>query len=366
MTTVLASAAVCPPGVPSPGWIAMDGGVITEVGRGRTPRDAFDLGRALLTPAFVDVQCNGVGDVDFSTTDGIGWSRARAVLARHGVGAFCPTFVTAPLDAYPGLLAATSQARADPSAGLAEILGVHLEGPFLGEAPGAHPRDLIRPVDVEWLRGVVRAPGNVCMMTLAPEADPDLAGTRTLAAAGVTVALGHTRASFERALEAADAGASVVTHLFNAMAPPHHREPGVAIAALTDERLTPTVIADLVHVHPASLRLAATCKPRFAAVSDSVGVGPGLIARDGAAWLADGTLAGATTLLDRSLAGLVASGIPVAQAVEAVTESPARLVGAREHGVLRPGARADVLALDPATMALRRVWLAGTPIPLAR
>lgn len=366
MTTVLASAAVCPPGAPSPGWIAIDGGVIAEVGRGNAPRDALDLGSALLTPAFVDVQCNGVGAVDFATTDANGWSQARAALAGHGVGAFCPTFVTAPLDAYPAMLAAASRARADTSGGLAEILGVHLEGPFLGDAPGAHPRDLIRTVDVEWLGRVVTPPGVVRMVTLAPEADPGLAGTRTLASAGIAVALGHTRASFEHALEAAEAGASVVTHLFNGMGPLHHREPGVAMAALTDDRLTPTVIADLVHVHPAALRLAATCKPRLAAVSDAVGIGHGRIARDGAAWLADGTLAGATTLLDGALAGLVASGVGIAQAVEAVTASPARLVGARERGVLRAGARADVVALDPKTMALRGVWLAGAPVPLAR
>jgi N-acetylglucosamine-6-phosphate deacetylase len=344
----------------------MDGGVITELGCANPPRDALDLGDALLTPAFVDLQCNGVHDVDFATADVDGWSYARAVLAGHGVGAFCPTFVTAPLDAYPDMLAAASRQRADTSAGLAEVLGVHLEGPFLGDAPGAHPRDLIRRVDVEWLGRVASPAGVVRMVTLAPEADPDLTGTRALAAAGVVVALGHTRASFEDALEAAEAGASVVTHLFNGMGTLHHRDPGVAMAALTDDRLTPTVIADLVHVHPAAIRLAATCKPRLAAVSDSVGIRNGLIPRDGAAWLPDGRLAGATTLLDRALAGLVASGVGIAQAVEAVTASPARLVGARERGVLRPGARADVVALDPGTMAPRRVWLAGVPVPLAR
>jgi N-acetylglucosamine-6-phosphate deacetylase len=365
VTTVLASSAVCPPGAPAPGWIAMDGGVITELGNGKPARDALDLGGALLTPAFVDLQCNGVGDVDFATTDAAGWSRARTVLARHGVGAFCPTFVTAPIDVYPTMLASAARARDDTASGQAAILGVHLEGPFLGDAPGAHPRDLIRRVDVEWIGRVVAPAGVVRMVTLAPEADPDLAGTRALAAAGITVALGHTRASFEHACQAAEEGASVVTHLFNGMGTLHHRDPGVAAAALTDERLTPTVIADLVHVHPAALRLAATCKPRLAAVSDAVGVGHGLVARDGAAWLPDGTLAGATTLLDGALGGLVASGVGIAQAVEAVTASPARLIGSREHGVLRPGARGDVVALDPDTMSVRRVWLAGSPVPLA-
>ena len=341
----------------------MNGGTITEVGSGEAPRGATDVGDALLTPAFVDIQCNGVADIDFATTDADGWLRARATLARHGVGAFCPTFVSAPLDAYDDMLGAADASRSYLSDAHAEILGVHLEGPFLGGAPGAHDPKWLRTVDVDWLERVVGGwPGLLRVVTLAPEADPGLAGTRALVAAGIVVAIGHSTASYEEALRAADAGASVVTHLFNGMGPFHHRAPGLVGAALDDDRLTPTVIADLVHVHTAALRVATACKPGLAAVSDAVGVVDGLVERDGAAWLADGTLAGATTLLDGGLANLVTAGIPVARSVEAVTSAPARIVGATDRGVLRPGARADVVALDPRTLGVLAVWLGGAPV----
>jgi N-acetylglucosamine-6-phosphate deacetylase len=218
-------------------------------------------------------------------------------------------------------------------------------------------------VDVGWLERVLAEhPGLVRMVTLAPEADVGLAGTRTLADAGVVVALGHSTASYEDAARAADAGASVVTHVFNGMAPFHHRAPGLVGAALTDPRLTPTVIADLVHVHAAALHLAVACKPGLAAVSDAVALGHGLTARQGAAWLDDGTLAGATTMLDSALAHLLRIGVPVARAVGMVTASPAALVGAQDRGVLRAGARADLVAFDPRRGRVVGVWLGGVPV----
>ncbi|HEY8215745.1 MAG TPA: amidohydrolase family protein [Acidimicrobiia bacterium] len=363
MTVVLASSALCPPGTPSPGWVAVDGDTIAEVGEGSPPHRALDLGDALLLPAFVDIQCNGVADVDLATADAAAWRRVCATLARHGVGSFCPTFVTAPLTAYEPMLAAADAARAASADAEASVLGVHLEGPFLGGAPGAHDRALLGPVDLAWLTRIITEwPRLLRMVTLAPEADAGLEATRALHDAEIVVALGHSAASYEEVERAAQAGASVVTHLFNGMPPFHHREPGLVGAALADDRLTPTVIADLVHVHPAALRLAAACKPHLAAVSDSVAPGRGVVARDGAAWLADGTLAGATTLLDGAFANLVRAGIPVARAAAMVTAAPARLVGAGDRGVLRGGARADLVVLDPQSLEVVRVWLGGVPV----
>jgi N-acetylglucosamine-6-phosphate deacetylase len=261
------------------------------------------------------------------------------------------------------MLARADAARAAPADAQAEILGVHLEGPFLGDAPGAHDPALLATVDVDWLERVVRGrPGLLRVVTLAPEADPGLAGTRTLVAHGVVVALGHSAASYEECVCATDAGASVVTHVFNGMSTFHHRAPGLVGAALTDDRLTPTIIADLVHVHPAALRLATRCRPGLASVSDAVAVVEGVVERAGAAWLADGTLAGATTLLDGALANLVTAGVPLVRAVESVTAAPARAIGADGRGMLRPGARADVVALDPRTLAVLAVWLGGAPV----
>src|SRR5205809_579955 len=148
---------------------------------------------------------------------------------------------------------------------------IHLEGPFLGGAPGAHPVALVRPADCEWLRALLAAfPRLVTIVTLAPDADPGLAATRLLAENGVTVALGHSTATYDAARAAADAGARLVTHLFNGMGPLHHREPGLAGAALDDERLTPTLIPDLVHVHPAALRLAIHRKHNVCLITDRV------------------------------------------------------------------------------------------------
>jgi N-acetylglucosamine-6-phosphate deacetylase len=247
------------------------------------------------------------------------------------------------------------------------LLGAHLEGPFLGDAPGAHDAALFRPADGGWLDGLLAAhPGEIAIVTLAPEADPDRAATARLAAAGVTVALGHSRAAYEAVEAATDAGASMVTHLFNAMGPMHHRAPGLVGAALADPRLTPTVIADCVHVHPVVLTILCAAKPRIALVSDTVATpgGPGAPREvGGAARLPDGTLAGATATIDRAVANLCALGVPLRRAVAMAGEIPAGLVGASERGRLTAGARADVVALDPADARVLAVWLGGVAVP---
>lgn len=367
MTTILTSTALCPPGPPSPGWIAFDHGVIVDMGRGRPPIDANgsvqDLGDALITPGFVDLQCNGVDGDDLATADDAGWRRVAATLARHGTTAFCGTLVSAALDSYEVPLARAEARQSSPIAPGAALLGVHLEGPFLGGAPGAHDAALLRDADVAWLRALLEHhPGLVRIVTLAPEADPGFAATRLLADTGVVVALGHSRATYDEARDAADAGARMVTHLFNGMGPLHHREPGLVGAALDDDRLTPTIIADGIHVHPGVLRLALARKWNVAVVSDAVAVAGGVIARDGAAFLSDGTLTGATSLLDRSIATLTRAGVAIERAVEVVTAVPARLLGLDDRGRLAVGTRADIVASDVETLSPRAVWIGGVPV----
>lgn len=356
---VLAAEGLCPPGPPAPGWVRISEARIVEVGAGAAPPGAVDLGDAVLAPAFVDLQVNGVGPDDFASADPGGWRQGRQTLGRHGVGSFLATFVSAPADAYDEPLRRLAAARDEAVDGAATLLGAHLEGPFLGGAPGAHSPALLRPADRGWLAGrLEQPPGVVRMVTLAPEADPGLGVTRWLAGAGVLVAVGHTTASEADVRAAADAGARVVTHLFNGMPPLHHRAPGVVGAGLDDPRLTPTVIADLEHVHATPLRIVFAAKGEVAVVSDAVAAGPGR----GAARRADGTLVGATTLLDGAVANLVAVGVPMARAVASVTVCPARLLGHEDRGILVAGARADLVALDPATGALRAVWLAGAAV----
>jgi N-acetylglucosamine-6-phosphate deacetylase len=366
VTLAVAADGVCPPGPPEQGWVVLDGPVIAEVGRGRPPRRALDLGDSLLVPGLVDLQVNGVGDVDFAATDEDGWRRAGDALLGCGTTGYCPTLVTAPLDAYATALERVAAVRATRAAGRPQVLGVHLEGPFLGGAPGAHPIALIRLADAGWLGDLLDAhPGLVAMVTLAPEADPGLAATRALTARGVVVALGHSTASYADALAAADAGATVVTHLFNGMAAFHHREPGLVGAALDDDRLTPTLIADLVHVHPAALRTAIARKRSVALVTDAVAAGAGTVGglrvaqRDGATRLPDGTLAGSTLSMDRAVRNVVSLGVPVERAIEMASTIPAEVLGLAGRGRLAPGARADVVALDRSSLTVRAVWLGG-------
>ena len=378
MTIVAGSGLVAPGGsADRPGWIELDGPGIAAVGTG-VPPGAHLLDGAVLVPGFVDLQVNGVGAIDFARPDPVAWRAALAAQARHGVTACCPTLVSAPLDSYEAPLAVAAEIAAGIAARApagdeigATLLGVHLEGPFLGGAPGAHVVEHLRPVDLVWLRGLLeRRPGLVRIVTLAPEADPGFAGTRMLCAAGAVVAIGHTTATYDEARAAADAGATLVTHLFNGMGPFNHRAPGVAGAALDDARLTPSLIADLVHVHPAALRLAIGAKRSVALVTDAVAVGAGTVGdvvmqeRDGAARLADGTLAGSIVTMDRAVRNVVELGFPLERAVEIASTVPCEVLGLTDRGLLVPGRRADMVALDRATLEVRAVWVGGHRVEL--
>ena len=344
----------------SPAWLVMADGRITATGTGAPPADATDLGDALLAPGFVDIQVNGAGTVDFASASVDEMIAMIDERIAGGCTACLPTICTAPLDSYAGMLerlAAVRAARPDA------VLGVHLEGPFLGGAPGAHPVELVRPVDLDWLGALCDRFGDlVRLITLAPEADPGLRATAMLRARGVSVAIGHSTVSYEGALEAADQGAGIVTHLFNGMGPLHHRAPGLPGAALDDPRLVPSIIADGVHVHPVLLRLALGARPDAALVTDAVATVAPVQERDGAAYMPDGTLAGSTLTMLDAVQRVVALGIAPAAAVRGATGNPARVIGAADYGRIAPGARADLLALDPETLEVRTVWTGGVQV----
>lgn len=351
-------------GPPGARWLEIEAGRIVRIDKGAPPPGAERLS-GLLAPGFLDVQVNGIGTVNFASAKPEDWRKARADLISHGVTGFCPTFTSSALSSYPDMLRSAEAARQEESAG-AQILGVHLEGPFLGERPGAHLTEFIRPADPKWLASVLdEQPGLVSIVTLAPEADPDREMTRLLAGSGVLVSLGHSAATYDQAIAAANAGAKAVTHLFNAMSAFDHREPGLAGAALDDGRFTPTLIADLVHLHPAALRLAVYRKPNVALISDAVAADSseardrGVQVIEGAPRLPDGTLAGSVLTLDVAIRNLTAIGISLERAVEMATAIPAAMLGLNDRGRIEVGMRADFVLLDRQSLQVLAVWIEG-------
>jgi N-acetylglucosamine-6-phosphate deacetylase len=344
----------------SPAWLTIADGRIVATGSGDAPPGAVALGDAFLAPGFVDLQVNGTGAVDFARAAVEEIVAAVDALVAGGTTGILLTICSARLDAYDVMLERARRVRAArPDA----VIGVHLEGPFLGGAPGAHPPDVLRSADIEFVKHLNETYGDlVRVVTLAPEADPGFVATRLLAHHGVVVALGHSTVDYDGARTAADGGARMVTHLFNGMAPMHHRAPGLAGAALDDTRLVPSVIADFVHVHPALVKLALTARADAVLVTDAVSTGPPVVERDGAAYLANGTLAGSTLTMDGALHNVTSLGIPPARAVRHATANPARVLGLADRGRIGPGVRADLVALDPDTLEIRAVWVAGRPV----
>jgi N-acetylglucosamine-6-phosphate deacetylase len=318
----------------------------------------------ILTPGFVDVQVNGIDDVDCSRAEGADWDRLDQLLVAQGVTTWCPTLVTMPLDRFAAPLARIRAAMDRPAAGRPQIAGAHLEGPFLGGAPGAHRPEMIVPVDLAWLGSL---PSHVAVVTLAAEQPEAAEAIRLLCDRGVLVSVGHTTASHEQVTAAIDAGARLATHLFNGMTGLHHRDPGVAASVLAHPTVAASLIADGVHVHPRMLLLASRLLgERMVLVTDAVAwrrgsVGPvGLELRDGAARLPNGTLAGSAVPMHDSIRVCVEAGIPLVQALRAASATPAALLGLADRGIIEVGRRADLVALTP-DLELEQTFVAGLP-----
>lgn len=359
-------------------WVAFGGARVVGVGSGDGWRafatgavvDAREVagGDAVLTPGFIDLHGHGGGGASYD--DGAAAIRAARRLHRaHGTTRAVISLVTAPLDALVARVAAVAElAGTDP-----DVLGSHLEGPFLDAGHcGAHDPDLLRAPDEADLRRLLAAGRRtVRQVTLAPELPGAEAAVRTIVGAGAIAAVGHTGADARGARAAFDAGATLLTHAFNAMPGLHHRAPGPVGAATADPRVTLEVIADGIHLDPEVVRIAFAAAPgRIALVTDAMaaaGSGDGqyrlgereVAVTDGVARLVEsGTIAGSTLTQDAALRNAVAAGVPLEQAVLAVTGTPARLLGRSDIGRLEPEALADAVLLDGA-LAVRAVWVAG-------
>lgn len=362
-TVVRAAAALLPrsgrPELSGPVEVTVEDGRIEDVRPAADPGDG-----SLLAPGFVDLQVNGMDDVDVAIADGPDWDRLDELLAATGVTAWLATLVTQRLERYGPALERIATARARDGAHPA-VLGAHLEGPFLGDRSGAHDVRSIIPIDDAWLAGL---PDVVRLVTIGAEQHDAIHAIQALTERDVVTSVGHSGAPAERATDAFDAGAAMVTHLFNAMGPLHQREPGVAGAALADDRVTAGLIADLVHVHPALIRTAFRTKGahRIALVTDAVAWRAGHLAAadvtlvDGAPRLADGTIAGSALTMDAAVRNVVdAAGIPIADVLTAASTTPADVLGDRRRGRIAAGARADLVVLDHRDLGVRRTLVAG-------
>ena len=369
MQRLLARSVVTPRGTIGPAAVVVDDTRIIGVERVTGP-----VPDRTIVPGFVDLQVNGIDAVDVATADGAAWDVLEAALLAQGVTTWCPTLVTAPLDAFAQPLARiANRARTgaqDSGHPRPRIAGAHLEGPFLGGAPGAHPKDLIRPPALAWLDAL---PDIVRVVTLAPEQPGAIQAVKLLTERGVVVSLGHSTATFEQATAAIDAGATLVTHCFNGMSPLHHREPGLVGAALSDARVAACVIADLVHLHPAAVTtvMRANGAARTVLVTDAVAWRAGSVGqavrmsfdandpRGAAPRLADGTLAGSALTMDQAVRNVVAHcGASLADAVAAASTVPAQVLGLHDRGAIEGGRRADLVALGP-DLHVESVWVGG-------
>ena len=363
-------------------WVRFDGDTVGEVGTGDDwrvsvagdePDAVTDADGAWLTPGFIDIHVHGGGGASFD--DGAASIRtAIEQHRRHGTTRVVVSLVTAPLGELTKRVAAVAELmRVEPG-----ILGSHLEGPFLDPGhKGAHDPAFLTTADrrdVEALLGA--AGGTLRQVTLAPELPGGMDAVRAFTDAGVAVAVGHTAADYDQALAAFDAGASILTHAFNAMDGIHHRAPGPVAAAAGTPGVTLEIVNDGVHVHREVVRMAFAAAPgRIAMITDAMAaagssdgdyvLGSLMVeVREGVARLAGGgSIAGSTLTLDTALRRAVGEvGVPVEDAVRALTQTPATAIGRPDLGRLAPGYPADAVLLDDDFRVLQ-VYASGLPVP---
>ena len=363
-----------------PGWVETAGSVIVALGSGEPPRPAdVDLtGTATVVPGFVDTHVHGGGGASFSGGP-VQVAEAARLHRRHGTTTLLASLVTeAPADLLRQVAELADQVRDGV------IDGIHLEGPWLAQSRcGAHDPALLRdpdPTELDRVLGDGR--GTIRMVTLAPERAGAPAAIGRVVDAGAVAAVGHTDATYDQTRAAIDAGATVATHLFNAMRPVHHREPGPVIALLEDRRVTVEMIADGVHIDPALYRhVTRSAGPdRVSLVTDAMAaagmadgpyrIGPLAVeVTGGVAHLAGtDTIAGSTATMDRLFRFAVRHcGLPREAALHAAvlqsSVNPARALGLPDP-VLAPGNRADLVFLDDA-LAVTGVIHRGAPVSAA-
>jgi N-acetylglucosamine-6-phosphate deacetylase len=340
-----------------PGWIETSGQLIQAVGHGRAPREPDLRIEAALVPGFVDAHVHGGGGYSFNDADPAAAERIAETHLRHGTTSIMASLVTAPLNELEARILALA-----PKVRSGLLAGIHLEGPWLSPThKGAHAPELLRAPDPHGIEQLLHAgAGTVRMVTLAPELEGGLAAVRQILDLGAVVAIGHTDATYEQTQAALRAGAAAGTHLFNGMRPIHHRQPGPAVALLEYRQAFVELIADGVHLHPAMIRTIFNSPAKAVLVTDAMAAASApegfyklgqldVFVQNGQARLtSNNSIAGSTLTLDAALRYAVqTAGVPLGEALKALTQHPAAMLGLTEVGLLQAGKRADMLVLDP-------------------
>lgn len=349
------------------GFLIIKMGRIAEVGIGQ-PRqitqaaEEIDARGLYVLPGFIDLHIHGGGGHDVMEKSFGALNEISKTLAKEGVTSFLPTTVTT---SHEKLLAVTESVRKAMERGTegAEILGVHLEGLYLNpKRAGAQPKEFMRRHSIEEVKQYIYASGGkVKILSLAPEMEGALDLVRFLDREGIVAAIGHSDASYEETLAAAEAGLRHATHTFNAMREFHHREPGALGAVLTLDSITAEVIADGVHVHPASIKILIKCKGygKVVVISDAImGMGAPdgeyelggrrIIVQNGASRFEDGGIAGSVMSVGKGVKNLIRwLNLQLPQIIQMATFNPARAIGEEgRKGSLEVGKDADIIICD--------------------
>ncbi len=344
--------------------VLIEDGIVTQVGQAKRPPDCDDIldaqGR-IIAPGLIDVHIQGAGGADILDATPEALKAISQTCARFGTTGFLATTVFKPNQKNEHL--ALSAQSVNQNLGGANLLGIHLEGPFISlEKKGMIQPNSICPPSLQTLDEILDiTAGQLTMMTVSPESQEALQIIRRLVDSNIIASFAHSSATYEQTLAGLDAGISHVTHLFNAMFPIHHRSPGPLVAIFQAEHITAQLIADGVHIHPAVLKLAfETLGPnRVIAITDgmqAMGLPDGKYvynsieyeSRDGTARYKDGTLIGTTLGLNQLLKKLMNfTGCNLEVAIRTATQLPAKLLGIEDKkGSITPGKDADLVLLD--------------------
>jgi N-acetylglucosamine-6-phosphate deacetylase len=373
---------VTPQGIVEQAWLHIRDGLIAEIGSGQPPElpntNTFDAQGASLLPGFIDVHVHGGGGYDFMDTDLAGFAAITKFHAAHGTTGLLATTLTASREHLTAVLELAHTFKQE-SMPYAQVLGVHLEGPFVNvKWKGAQNPDHIVPPQPEWLEDwVERFPGTIKIQTLAPESEGALAYIRQLVGHGIIPSCGHTDATYDQIVAAADCGLRHAVHTFNAMKPLHHREPGTVGAVLSDDRIVAEVIADGHHVHPAAIKIITRTKgtDNVILVTDAMAAagmpdgdydigGLPVHMKCGVARLKENdSLAGSTLTIIAAVRYLTREvGVPLEDASRMASANPARQLGIEElTGSIEAGKRADLVLLDN-ELEIRKVWIGGKQV----